>query len=143
VLSAFEEAGRVRRGYFVEGLGAAQFGSTGAVDRLRASARPLGPADAPAARTVVLAAAGYPGTPRTGDVLTGAEQAGVIHAGTRRRDDGAIVSAGGRVVSITATGDSLTDARERAYALLRTVDLPGGQYRTDIAARAADGLVSA
>jgi ATP-dependent Lhr-like helicase len=57
VLSAFEEAGRVRRGYFVEGLGAAQFGSTGAVDRLRATARPLGPADAPAARTVVLAAA--------------------------------------------------------------------------------------
>jgi ATP-dependent Lhr-like helicase len=57
VLSAFEEAGRVRRGYFVEGLGAAQFGSTGAVDRLRASARPLGPGDAPAARTVVLAAA--------------------------------------------------------------------------------------
>ena len=96
-----------------------------------------------AAVTVVLAAAGYPGTPRTGDVLTGAEQAGVIHAGTRRRDDGAIVSSGGRVLSVTATGDSLTQARERAYALLRTVDLPGGQYRTDIAARAAAGLVSA
>ncbi|MBI4940796.1 MAG: DEAD/DEAH box helicase, partial [Actinobacteria bacterium] len=47
VLSAFEDAGRVRRGYFVEGLGAAQFGTTGAVDRLRASARPVGdgPAD--------------------------------------------------------------------------------------------------
>ena len=42
VLSAFEDAGRVRRGYFVEGLGAAQFATTGAVDRLRASARPLG-----------------------------------------------------------------------------------------------------
>ncbi len=42
VLSAFEDAGRVRRGYFVEGLGAAQFGTTGAVDRLRASARPVG-----------------------------------------------------------------------------------------------------
>ncbi len=73
VLSAFEDAGRVRRGYFVEGLGAAQFGSTGAVDRLRAMARPLGNdplpstgasgrggvgrgADAPR-RTVVLAAA--------------------------------------------------------------------------------------
>jgi ATP-dependent Lhr-like helicase len=58
VLSAFEDAGRVRRGYFVEGLGAAQFGSTGAVDRLRASARPVGggPGDGEA-RTVVLAAA--------------------------------------------------------------------------------------
>jgi ATP-dependent Lhr-like helicase len=58
VLSGFEDAGRVRRGYFVEGLGAAQFGVTGAVDRLRASARPPGePTDAASGRTVVLAAA--------------------------------------------------------------------------------------
>ena len=58
VLSAFEDAGRVRRGYFVEGLGAAQFGGTGAVDRLRAGARPVGaePEQGPA-RTLVLAAA--------------------------------------------------------------------------------------
>jgi ATP-dependent Lhr-like helicase len=58
VLSAFEDAGRVRRGYFVESLGAAQFGSTGAVDRLRATARPVGdgPADG-VPRTFVLAAA--------------------------------------------------------------------------------------
>jgi ATP-dependent helicase Lhr and Lhr-like helicase len=56
VLSAFEDAGRVRRGYFVEGLGASQFATPGAVDRLRATARP--PGDEPdAARTVVLAAA--------------------------------------------------------------------------------------
>jgi ATP-dependent Lhr-like helicase len=61
VLSGFEEAGRVRRGYFVEGLGASQFSTTGAVDRLRATSRPLG--DEPGrgqdagARTVVLAAA--------------------------------------------------------------------------------------
>jgi phosphoribosylamine---glycine ligase len=89
-----------------------------------------------AAVTVVLAAAGYPGPPRTGDVLTGAEHPGVIHAGTRRRDDGAIVSAGGRVVSATAVGDTLAEARERAYALVDGVDLPGGQYRRDIALRA-------
>jgi ATP-dependent Lhr-like helicase len=59
VLSGFEEAGRVRRGYFVEGLGASQFTTTGAVDRLRASARPLGESAASDAglRTVVLAAA--------------------------------------------------------------------------------------
>ncbi len=57
VLSAFEDAGRVRRGYFVEGLGASQFATTGAVDRLRASARPPGEDPSPTARTVVLAAA--------------------------------------------------------------------------------------
>jgi ATP-dependent Lhr-like helicase len=57
VLAAFEEAGRVRRGYFVEGLGASQFATTGAVDRLRATARPPGDEPDPAGRTVVLAAA--------------------------------------------------------------------------------------
>jgi phosphoribosylamine--glycine ligase len=92
-----------------------------------------------AAVTVVLAAAGYPGPPRTGDVLTGAEQPGVIHAGTRRRDDGAVVSAGGRVLSLTAVGATLAEARQRAYELVDSVGLPGGQYRTDIAARAVDG----
>ncbi|MBN9620255.1 MAG: phosphoribosylamine--glycine ligase, partial [Actinobacteria bacterium] len=96
-----------------------------------------------AAVTVVIAAAGYPGSPRTGDVLTGADQPGVIHAGTRRRDDGAVVSTGGRVVSVTATGVSLEQARDRAYALVATVDLPGGQHRTDIALRAVHGEVRA
>ena len=96
-----------------------------------------------AAVTVVLAAAGYPGPPRTGDVLTGAEQPGVVHAGTRRREDGAVVSAGGRVVSMTAVGATLAEARERAYALASAVHLPGGQSRTDIALRAVLGTVSA
>ncbi|MGH8960665.1 MAG: phosphoribosylamine--glycine ligase [Jatrophihabitantaceae bacterium] len=92
--------------------------------------------------TVVLAAAGYPGHPRTGDVVTGSDQPGVIHAGTRRRDDGAIVSAGGRVLSATATGASLAAARDAAYALVATVELPGGQYRTDIAERAVHGEIA-
>jgi phosphoribosylamine--glycine ligase len=92
--------------------------------------------------TVVRAAAGYPDTPRTGDVITGAEQPGVIHAGTRRRDDGAIVSSGGRVLSITATGATLAEAREAAYALAATVDLPGGQQRSDIALRAVAGAIT-
>ena len=92
--------------------------------------------------TVVFAASGYPGTPRTGDVLTGAEQPGVLHAGTRRRDDGAIVSAGGRVLSITAHGDSLEQARESAYRLAATVDLPDGQHRTDIALQAVRGAIT-
>jgi phosphoribosylamine--glycine ligase len=95
-----------------------------------------------AAVTVVLAAAGYPDGPRMGDVLTGADQPGVIHAGTRRRDDGATVSSGGRVVSATAVGDTLDEARERAYALVSSVQLPGGHYRTDIARRAVDGEIS-
>ena len=57
-----------------------------------------------AAVTVVVAADNYPGTPRLGDVVTGAEGEGVLHAGTRRRDDGAVVSAGGRVLSVVGTG---------------------------------------
>jgi phosphoribosylamine--glycine ligase len=90
-----------------------------------------------AAVTVVLAAAGYPGPPRGGDVLTGADRPGVLHAGTRRRDDGAVVSAGGRVVSVVGTGPDLAAARDAAYALLAGVHLPGGHHRTDIAAAVA------
>ncbi|TAM92276.1 MAG: phosphoribosylamine--glycine ligase [Jatrophihabitans sp.] len=93
--------------------------------------------------TVVLAAAGYPGTPRAGEVITGAEAAGILHAGTRRRDDGAIVSAGGRVLCATATGDSLAAARAAAYAVLAGVDLPGGRFRGDIALRAVRGEILA
>jgi phosphoribosylamine--glycine ligase len=92
--------------------------------------------------TVVLAAAGYPGTPRTGDVITGAERVGVLHAGTRRRDDGAVVSNGGRVVSVTATGATLAQARDAAYARAATVHLPEAQWRTDIALRAVRGEIS-
>jgi phosphoribosylamine--glycine ligase len=93
--------------------------------------------------TVVLAAAGYPGTPRAGDVITGAEQPGIIHAGTRRREDGAVTSSGGRVLCATATGATLATAREAAYALLDTVELPGGQFRHDVALRAVRGEITA
>lgn len=89
--------------------------------------------------TVVLAAAGYPGTPRGGDVLTGADLPGVLHAGTRRRDDGAVVSAGGRVLSVVAVDGSLAGARDAAYAVLGRVHLDGGHFRTDIAEAAAAG----
>jgi phosphoribosylamine--glycine ligase len=93
--------------------------------------------------TVVLAAAGYPGTPRGGDVITGAEAgaAGVLHAGTSRRDDGALVTAGGRVLSLTATGVDLMAAREAVYGLVERVTFDGAQHRTDIAAKAAEGAV--
>ena len=50
--------------------------------------------------TVVVAAENYPGPPVTGDVITGADADGVLHAGTRRADDGTVVSAGGRVLSV-------------------------------------------
>ncbi len=91
--------------------------------------------------TVVLAAANYPGPPRLGDVIIGAERSGIIHAGTRRREDGAIVSSGGRVLSATAVAPTLDAARARAYALIGGVELAGGQFRTDIALRAARGQV--
>ncbi|MFS8479848.1 MAG: phosphoribosylamine--glycine ligase [Micromonosporaceae bacterium] len=95
-----------------------------------------------AAVCVVVASAGYPGAPRTGDVITGADRPGILHAGTARRaSDGALVSAGGRVLSATATGPDLAAAREAAYALVRGVDLPGAQYRRDIALAAVEGRV--
>ncbi|MEU8259534.1 phosphoribosylamine--glycine ligase [Micromonospora sp. NPDC048999] len=95
-----------------------------------------------AAVTVVVAAQGYPAAPRTGDVITGADRAGVIHAGTRRDADGTLRSAGGRVLCGTATGPSLAAAREAAYDLVRGIELAGSHHRTDIAAAAVDGRIS-
>ncbi|WP_158847181.1 phosphoribosylamine--glycine ligase [Saccharothrix deserti] len=91
--------------------------------------------------TVVIAAEGYPGRPRTGDVVTGAEAEGVLHAGTRRREDGAVVSTGGRVLSVVGTGPTLTDARTDAYRRVEGVHLTGSHHRTDIALRAANGEI--
>lgn len=98
-----------------------------------------------AAVTVVIASHNYPETPRTGDPITGladvAEQdapyAYVLHAGTRSEGD-AVVSAGGRVLSVTATGSDLAQARDRAYKAVARIGLDGSQYRTDIAAKAAE-----
>ncbi len=89
--------------------------------------------------TVVLAAENYPGHPRTGDVVTGAEADGVLHAGTAVRADGAVVSSGGRVLSVVGTGADLDAAREQAYARLARVHLPGSHHRHDIALAAAQG----
>jgi hypothetical protein len=102
---------------------------------------PLAWADG-AAVTVVVAAEGYPGPPRLGDVITGADGEGVLHAGTRRRDDGAVVSAGGRVLSVVGTGADLAEARADAYRRLDGVHLAGSHHRTDIAERAAAGEVA-
>ena len=95
-----------------------------------------------AAVTVVLAAEHYPSRPRLGDVIVGAEADGVLHAGTTRRDDGAIVSSGGRVLSVVGTGADLSAARTAAYHILGSIRLPGGFFRSDIALAAAEGKVS-
>ncbi len=86
--------------------------------------------------TVVLAAQGYPESPRTGDVIHGAHAPGILHAGTARRE-GATVSSGGRVLSIVATGSTLAEARTKAYEKLSGVALEGSHYRADIALEAS------
>ncbi len=91
--------------------------------------------------TVVVAAENYPGRPRVGDVISGAEADGVLHAGTGRRDDGAIVSSGGRVLSIVGTGSDLAAARESAYTLAQSIRLPGSHFRSDIGLAAAEGRI--
>jgi phosphoribosylamine--glycine ligase len=92
--------------------------------------------------TVVVAAEGYPGRPRTGDVIAGSEGEGVLHAGTRRRDDGAVVSNGGRVLSVVGMGDDLEAARQDAYRRIENLHLAGSHHRTDIALRASRGEVA-
>ncbi|ATA27715.1 phosphoribosylamine--glycine ligase [Mycobacterium lepraemurium] len=94
-----------------------------------------------AAVTVVLAAENYPGRPRGGDVITGSEAEGVLHAGTARREDGEIVSSGGRVLSVVGTGPDLAAARAKAYQILGLIRFPGSHFRTDIAQSAADGKI--
>ncbi|MGA5463190.1 phosphoribosylamine--glycine ligase [Mycobacterium sp. NPDC050041] len=95
-----------------------------------------------AAVTVVLAAENYPGRPRVGDAITGSEADGVLHAGTARRDDGAVVSSGGRVLSVVGTGADLSIARAAAYDLIGSVRLPGSHFRTDIGLAAAEGRIA-
>jgi phosphoribosylamine---glycine ligase len=94
-----------------------------------------------AAVTVVLAAENYPGLPRVGDVVVGSNADGVLHGGTARRDDGAIVSSGGRVLSVVGTGTDLVTARAAAYHRLASIRLPGSHFRTDIGLAAAEGKI--
>jgi phosphoribosylamine--glycine ligase len=91
--------------------------------------------------TVVLAAENYPGRPRVGDVIVGSEADGVLHAGTTRRDDGAIVSSGGRVLAVVGTGADLSAAREHAYQIMSSIRLPGSHFRSDIGLSAQEGKI--
>ena len=120
-----------------------------ALDLLSAAARPGGLAgveldfDEGWAVTLVLAAAGYPAAPATGDVISGLDEAArdgaeITHAATARREDGAIVTAGGRVLNVTALGPTPAAARDAAYAAAHRIDFAGCQLRSDIALRAVE-----
>jgi phosphoribosylamine--glycine ligase len=93
-----------------------------------------------AAVTVVASAEGYPSTPRTGDVITGIDDAiatpgaAVFGAGVAAGSDGQLVTAGGRVLNVCGFGDSVDHARRVAYAALGEISWPGMHHRTDIAA---------
>ena len=96
-----------------------------------------------AAVTVVIAASGYPGTAAAGDEISGVQDAErlpgayVLHAGTRARGDGALVSAGGRVLDVVGAGPDLAAARAAAYGAAARIRMRGGWYRSDIARRPA------
>jgi phosphoribosylamine--glycine ligase len=94
-----------------------------------------------AAICVVLAAEGYPGAPKTGSVIRGAEaglgeDVTVFHAGVTRAPTGALIASGGRVLNVCALGAGLAEARHAAYAAIDRIDWPEGFHRTDIASRA-------
>jgi phosphoribosylamine--glycine ligase len=94
--------------------------------------------------TLVLASGGYPQSASKGDAISGLEDPAlrdveVLHAGTAKREgDGAIVTAGGRVLNVTALGATPAEARERAYEAADKIDFNGKQLRRDIAARAVE-----
>ncbi len=98
-----------------------------------------------AAITVALAARGYPGKPALGGEIRGLAAAGAVpgvrifHAGTARDQDGRLIAAGGRVLSVTATGETLRAARDAAYAAIARIDFPDGFCRRDIGWRALAG----
>ncbi len=95
--------------------------------------------------TVVLAAEGYPASPRKGGVIEGEgldDPQRVLHAGTKLDEDNNVVANGGRVLNVLGAGSTLAEAREKAYDLLEGLKLEGGFYRRDIGKRAQDGEIS-
>jgi phosphoribosylamine---glycine ligase len=119
-----------------------------ALELLCAAARPGGLAGCALdwreewAVTLVLASAGYPGSASAGDVIVGLDgvedAVEITHAGTARRDDGALVTAGGRVLNVTALGATPRAARDAAYAAAQQIEFAGRQLRADIALRAVE-----
>ncbi|MFN3330631.1 MAG: phosphoribosylamine--glycine ligase, partial [Pyrinomonadaceae bacterium] len=90
------------------------------------------------AACVVLASQGYPQKPKTGDVIKGLEDAAamedifIFHAGTAKNGEGEFITAGGRVLGVTAVGESLEKALSRAYEAVGKIHFDGMQYRRDI-----------
>jgi len=101
-----------------------------------------------AAVTVVVASEGYPASPVTGDVIEGIDVAeaesgvSVIQAGTTHNLDGDLITAGGRVLAVTAVAPYLADARESAYRAVDGISIRGAHHRGDIALRAVRGQIS-
>jgi phosphoribosylamine--glycine ligase len=97
--------------------------------------------------TVVLASSGYPASSRSGDVIDGLAEAAaagaeILHAGTARNPGDDIVTAGGRVLNVTALGTSPAAARDRAYAAADLIQFDGRQLRRDIAQRAVERVTT-
>jgi phosphoribosylamine---glycine ligase len=97
-----------------------------------------------AAICVVMAADGYPESPLKGSIIKGAEadfgpDVVVFQAGTARDPDGTLRANGGRVLNVCALGETLQEARDRAYAVVDRIDWPGGFHRRDIGWRALPG----
>ena len=134
VLSAFEDAGRVRRGYFVEGLGAAQFATGGAVDRLRAGSTPLGPSagDVEAGRTLVLAAADpanpygaalpWPQRPTLEAAPDAAPTSATGHKAARKAGALVVLTGGALVLYVERGGKSLLSFTDDPGALAAAAD---------------------
>jgi phosphoribosylamine--glycine ligase len=121
------------RGDLAELLAAAAAGDLGGVS---VGARPL------AAVTVVRAASGYPDAPETGVPISGLDEAAatgalVFHAGTALAD-GRLVSAGGRVLDVTGSGETVAAARSAAYAAIERIEFPRCRWRRDIALDAVE-----
>jgi phosphoribosylamine---glycine ligase len=110
-----------------------QYALDGTLDRVDAEW------DRRSALGVVLAAAGYPDNPRKGDAIFGLDRAGedckIFHAGTARAGD-AVVTSGGRVLCVTALGETIRQAQRAAYAAVGEIRFEGMQYRSDIGYRA-------
>lgn len=89
-----------------------------------------------------MASANYPDTPRLGDEITGlpkqVEDGYVFHAGTTLKD-GKVVTSGGRVLCVTALGETVKFAQQQAYQMIQDIQFEGAQYRTDIGYRAVKG----
>jgi phosphoribosylamine---glycine ligase len=99
-----------------------------------------------AAVAVVMASRGYPASSSSGDAIVGTEtlddepDVAVLHAGTALDGDGRLVTAGGRVLAVTAVGADVADARAKAYEGIASISFPGAQWRHDIALDAAEGV---